>query len=68
MARDHILYKDDNVILDIARGNQTLTPPPAKSILPFRCVPLGSILSVSTGIKQQPAMEDKVMIAMEGKA
>jgi hypothetical protein len=29
---------------------------------------LGSILSVSTGIKQQPAMEDKVMIAMEGKA
>ena len=52
MARDHILYKDDNVILDIARGNQTLTPLPAKPILPFRCVPLGSILPVSTGIKQ----------------
>ena len=71
MARDHKLYKNNIVILDIARGNRTLTPSSHKehSLIEMRHIGGHSpSLDSSTGIKQNPAMVDKVMIAVERKA
>ena len=52
MVQDHNLNKDDTVILDIAKENQTLTPFSRKEHSLIEMRHIGGILPVSTGIKQ----------------
>ena len=47
MARDHILYKHDIVILDIDRGNRTLTPSSRKERSPVEMRHIGGAFSQS---------------------